>query len=165
MADYLLQSLDRSYLDQLMQLDHLCYGGHWGSQSYVEELDRTNTDVLGYLWGSDLVAFGILWRVLEEAHLISLAVHPDHRRQGLGCKLVAALLAQAQSQGSEWATLEVRSSNDAAQALYQRCGFQLLGRRHHYYQDPDEDALIFWQKLTVTEQMESLVEQGPSLNT
>ncbi|NJM00067.1 MAG: ribosomal protein S18-alanine N-acetyltransferase [Synechococcaceae cyanobacterium RM1_1_27] len=162
MAEYLLQSLDRTYLDQLMQLDLLCYGGHWGSQSYEEELDRTNTDVLGYLWGSDLVAFGILWRVLEEAHLISLAVHPDHRRQRLGSKLVAALLAQAWRQGSEWATLEVRSSNEAAQALYQRCGFQLLGRRQHYYQDPDEDALIYWQKLAETELPGSLVEPESS---
>lgn len=161
MKAYHLQALDPSDLDQMVNLDHLCWGGYWGSQSYLTELERPNSDVWGYVSETQLVAFGILWRVLEEAHLISLLVHPDHRRRGLGKGLVNRLLTVAQQQGSEWATLEVRSRNVAAQALYESCGFSLLGKRKHYYQDPEDDALIYWQKLDLLTLLKSSDIQDP----
>ncbi|MBD1869645.1 ribosomal protein S18-alanine N-acetyltransferase [Oculatella sp. FACHB-28] len=91
-----------------------------------------------------LLGIACLWAILEEAHITILAVHPDYQRQGLGQILLWALLQSAWKRGLEWATLEVRVSNRAAIALYQKFGFSEVGRRRRYYQDTGEDALILW---------------------
>lgn len=144
--DFQLLRLDGSHLQALVDLDQICYGGLWGLQGYREELERTHSTVLGCFVKTYLCGFGILWQVMEEAHIISLAVHPQYRRRGIGTKLLCALLDAAVEQGCEWATLEVKASNRAAQHLYEHHGFRLLGRRHHYYADTGEDALIYWKK-------------------
>jgi ribosomal-protein-alanine N-acetyltransferase len=88
----------------------------------------------------------VLGRVIaDEAELLTLAVAPQARRQGIGARLVAAFAAQATRRGAETAFLEVAASNAAAQALYARTGWTLAGRRKRYYHAPDgtaEDALV-----------------------
>ncbi|MGG6295220.1 ribosomal protein S18-alanine N-acetyltransferase [Leptolyngbya sp. AN02str] len=93
---------------------------------------------------SALVALGCLWMILEEAHITILMVDPVYRGQGLGQAMLWSLLGAGQQQGMSWATLEVRPSNTAAIALYQKFGFQSVGTRKRYYQNPEEDALILW---------------------
>lgn len=145
-SPYTLQVLTRDHLSAVLELDRVCFGGHWGEQGYLSELTRETSLVLGAFHRSDLIGFGILWRVLEEAHIISLAVHPEHRRRGVARFILEALLDEAHRCGSAWATLEVRESNSPARRLYETCGFQLLGLRKRYYEDTGEDALIYWKK-------------------
>ncbi len=92
-----------------------------------------------------LVGLGCFWSILEEAHITILAVHPDYQRQGLGKFLLYALLRDAKRRQLEWATLEVKPSNQAALSLYQKFGFKEVGRRPKYYKDTGEDALILWR--------------------
>lgn len=92
-----------------------------------------------------LVGIGCLWAILEEAHITILGVHPNYRGQGLGQTLLYALLKKAWKRRLEWATLEVRASNRPAQSLYEKFGFQEVGRRRRYYKDTGEDALILWR--------------------
>jgi ribosomal-protein-alanine N-acetyltransferase len=87
-----------------------------------------------------------MWAILEEAHITVLAIHPDYQKQGLGQALLLALLVLAWKRGLEWATLEVRASNQAAIALYKKFGFETVGHRRKYYQDTGEDALILWRQ-------------------
>ena len=87
-------------------------------------------------------AYLIFWVVLDEMHILNLAVHPDHRHQGLARRLLAEGLAQARILGAELAWLEVRPSNLAALALYESFGFKEVGRRPRYYEDSQEDALL-----------------------
>lgn len=91
-----------------------------------------------------LVGLGCFWSIVEEAHITILAVHPDYQLQGLGQFLLYALLRDAKRRQLDWATLEVKPSNQAALSLYQKFGFQEAGRRRGYYQDTGEDALILW---------------------
>ncbi len=155
-TSYRLQVLDITALPQLLELDRRCYGGHWGEQGYRAELERPTSTVIGAVVEPGdrgektsptptLVGFGILWRIEEEAHIISLAVDPDHRRRGLGRRILEELLTQARAAGCCWATLEVRASNHAAIRLYESAGFQLLGRRKGYYNN-GEDGLVYWKK-------------------
>jgi [ribosomal protein S18]-alanine N-acetyltransferase len=76
-------------------------------------------------------------------------VHPKFQRQGFGCAILLGLLTCAIAHGSNYATLEVRASNQVAIALYETFGFKTAGRRPHYYSDPrsntSEDALILWR--------------------
>ncbi|HAT15372.1 MAG TPA: ribosomal-protein-alanine N-acetyltransferase, partial [Microcoleaceae bacterium UBA11344] len=92
-----------------------------------------------------LIGVGCLWAILEEAHIIMLAIHPSFQRQGLGQALLWALLKSACDRQLERSTLEVRSSNLAAVDLYKKFGFKEAGRRKRYYEDTGEDALVMWR--------------------
>jgi ribosomal-protein-alanine acetyltransferase len=92
-----------------------------------------------------LIGVGCLWAILEEAHIIMLAIHPSFQRQGLGQALLLALLKSACDRQLERSTLEVRSSNLAAVDLYKKFGFKEAGRRKRYYEETGEDALVMWR--------------------
>lgn len=78
--------------------------------------------------------------IADEAELLTIAVHPDQRRRGLGRRLLAAFLNQAAANGAAAAFLEVAARNESALALYLEAGFRQVGRRSGYY--TDADALI-----------------------
>lgn len=105
-----------------------------------------------------LVGLGCYWEILEEAHITILAVHPDYQRQGLGKLLLYALLWDARMRLLEWATLEVKPSNQAALSLYQKFGFTEAGRRRRYY-PTGEDALILWRGGLQTLEFEETLTQ------
>ncbi|MEG4984544.1 ribosomal protein S18-alanine N-acetyltransferase [Microcoleus sp. BR0-C5] len=92
-----------------------------------------------------LIGIGCLWAILEEAHIIMLAIHPQFQGQGLGQALLLALLKSACDRQLERSTLEVRDSNVAAVYLYKKFGFKEAGRRKRYYEDTGEDALVMWR--------------------
>ncbi len=118
----------------------------WSRWSFLSELGHRNSHTLAagpaaplpwQTWG-----YLIFWVVLDEMHILNLAVHPEHRRRGIARGLLAEGLAQARTLGAELAWLEVRTSNLAAQALYKSFGFEEVGRRRRYYDDTQEDALL-----------------------
>ncbi len=88
------------------------------------------------------------YRILvDELHVMLVAVHPAWRQRGLGGRVMAALLDEARDRGCRIATLELRASNAAALALYRSFGFLEQGRRTGYYPDNGEDALILSRDL------------------
>lgn len=89
-----------------------------------------------------VVAYGGYWLLGEDAHIVSIAVEPQWRRQRLAEWLMLELIVTAWQQGAHLVTLEMRVSNRAASALYHKLGFQEVGRRKRYYRDNDEDALL-----------------------
>jgi ribosomal-protein-alanine N-acetyltransferase len=91
-----------------------------------------------------IVGFAGLWLMIDEAHVTTIAVHPEHRHRGVGERMLAALVDHAYDIGSRVVSLEVRVSNTVAQALYRKYGFREAGIRRRYYSDNDEDALIMW---------------------
>jgi [ribosomal protein S18]-alanine N-acetyltransferase len=166
-----IQQLSQKDLSRVLELDRLCFGGLWTPQGYQRELDSPNSDLLG-LWkekgerviapwespleicvessesvseSSYLVGIGCLWSILDEAHITILGIDPDYQRQGLGQVMLYGLLKSAKARQLQWATLEVRVSNQSAIALYRKFGFKDVGRRKGYYQDTGEDALILWR--------------------
>ena len=97
-----------------------------------------------------LLGFAVWSQVLDDAELLDIGVAPACRRQGLGQHLLDAVMAAARAQGAQRLLLEVRAGNLAAQALYQRAGFRLSGRRKGYYPAADgrEDACLMDVGLT-----------------
>lgn len=91
-----------------------------------------------------VVGFAGMWIMFDEAHVTTIGVHPDERGRGLGELLLIQLFVEAASRGAEMLTLEVRVSNDSAQALYRKYGFERQGVRRRYYSDNGEDAYIMW---------------------
>ena len=89
------------------------------------------------LWG-----YIVFWLVVDEMHLLNLAVHPARRRRGVARFLLQEALRRSRTQGAKAAWLEVRPSNAPALALYASFGFKEVGRRPGYYQDTREDAML-----------------------
>ncbi|MFQ5944998.1 MAG: ribosomal protein S18-alanine N-acetyltransferase, partial [Anaerolineae bacterium] len=89
-----------------------------------------------------VLGYAGFWQMGGETHISTIAVHPDHRRRGLGELLLLHMLDRAVEGGSKFVTLEVRESNRAAQELYEKYGFRGVGRRERYYTDNAEDALL-----------------------
>ncbi|MEG4517358.1 MULTISPECIES: ribosomal protein S18-alanine N-acetyltransferase [unclassified Microcoleus] len=162
-----IKHLAAEHLNSAVELDRLCFGGLWAIEGYRRELDSPNSDLLGlWTWETEdcesdqnlagtgtpplqipqtLIGIGCLWAILEEAHIIMLAIHPQFQGQGLGQALLLALLKSACDRQLERSTLEVRDSNLVAVYLYKKFGFKEAGRRKRYYEDTGEDALVMWR--------------------
>src|SRR6185503_1797491 len=91
---------------------------------------------------STVIGLTGFWLMGDEAHISTIAIHPDWRGLGLGEWLLLTLIEVAQALDAQTATLEVRPSNHSALALYQKYKFEQVGRRPRYYSDNNEDALI-----------------------
>ncbi|MCU0475181.1 MAG: ribosomal protein S18-alanine N-acetyltransferase [Anaerolineae bacterium] len=87
-----------------------------------------------------LVAYGGLWHLYDEAHISTIASHPEHRGQGYGELALLAMMQRAVVLGAAYVALEVRVSNTRAQALYHKHGFQVAGVKLRYYHDNGENA-------------------------
>lgn len=90
----------------------------------------------------EIAGFIVARLIADELHVNNVAVRPEFRGQGLGSALLQTTLGQAQEREAKIAQLEVRAGNEAAQKLYQKCGFAVVGRRKDYYRQPTEDALL-----------------------
>lgn len=157
--------LTDSFLPAAVDLDRRCLGGMWSLESYRQELERPQSVLLGLVpmiaevaevgampdgtTKADrsvvLAGTACLWSVVDEAHVNLLAIAPEYQGQGWGQVLLGALLIAAYDRRLEWATLEVRTTNIPALRLYQKFGFEQIGRRKRYYKSGD-DAAILWLK-------------------
>ncbi|MEO0541519.1 MAG: GNAT family N-acetyltransferase [Cyanobacteria bacterium P01_A01_bin.105] len=148
-------ALSEAQLPAVLALDKLCLGGLWTEAGYRREIESPNSDLLIVELASphapplsipssphpSILGLGCLWSILDEAHITTLAIHPDYHRGRLGQWLLVQLLTAAHHRQLTHATLEVRVSNTPAERLYQKFGFQIAGRRKRYYAD-DEDAWV-----------------------
>jgi len=134
-------------IPSVRSIDHLSFALPWPESSYQYELSANRVShmlVAEAESGGTLEVVGYIgfWLIVDEAHISTLAVHPDWRGQGIGRLLLRRGLNLAAESGAQLATLEVRRSNQAAIQLYREFGFSIVGRRPRYYRDNDEDALL-----------------------
>ena len=131
------------HLDEVAELERICFSTPWSRNMLAEELDNYLSAFLVALDDNDKVAgYAGLQAVLDEGYITNVAVRPDCRKQGVAGKLLQVFLDFAQANHLAFLTLEVRPSNTAAVALYEKHGFQEAGRRKNYYEAPQEDALL-----------------------
>lgn len=93
-----------------------------------------------------VIGFVGMWQSFDEAHITTIGIDPAYRGRSLGELLLLTMFDAAQERGANWLTLEVRVSNEQAQALYRKYGFTVHGVRKRYYSDNGEDALIMWSR-------------------
>lgn len=140
--------LGPEHIDQIMRVELSSFSCPWSRESYAYELSENQ---LAHYYGcfaeGELVAFAGFWQVADEGHVTNMAVLPAWRRQRLGQLLLRQLIAACLSLGGRWMTLEVRESNNAAIALYEKLGFEPYGLRPGYYDAPSEGAVIMWLRL------------------
>ncbi len=130
------------------EIDVLAFTMPWPEKSYHFELIENLTtlalvaEVID-LYGAPLViGMAVVWIVVDEAHIATIAIHPDFRGRGFGKRLLGETLREAIGRGVRLATLEVREHNLLAQQMYLNFKFKIAGRRWRYYKDNNEDAVI-----------------------
>jgi [ribosomal protein S18]-alanine N-acetyltransferase len=135
-------------IEAIVGLETESFTNPWSRDTLVWELQNSDVTRVHVLRdGQDtIVAFCVCWVIFDELHINTLAVAPESRRRGYATTLLQAVMREAETEGAVKATLEVRASNAAALALYERLGFRISARRPGYYTNPQEDALILWRE-------------------
>jgi [ribosomal protein S18]-alanine N-acetyltransferase len=136
--------LEERHIARVVEIEKASQSCPWSEQSFRNELSQDHgIFIIGEL-GTDLIGFAGEWILIDEAHIITVAIAENFRRQGFAEKLIKELLLRALSKGATCATLEVRASNKPAIELYEKMGFAATGKRKNYYPDNKEDAVIMW---------------------
>ena len=130
--------------DAVEEVEKASFAVPWSRKSFWEEAANERTYYLLALDDEKVVGYAGTWILDDEAQITNVAVTPEYRGQKVGAGLMENLIKEAKKRGATRMTLEVRPSNTAALALYEKFGFKDYGRRPHYYLDNGEDAVIMW---------------------
>jgi len=162
--EYAIRPMREGDLDQVLEIEALSFPIPWSRYAFASELkENAFAYYLVCQDGEQVVGYAGMWVILDEAHITNVAVHPDHRRRGVGQMLMLALEEAALARGATRITLEVRVSNTAAQQLYEMLGYRRTGVRRAYYTDNKEDALIMWKVFTCLESPAGIGRLGRSV--
>jgi [ribosomal protein S18]-alanine N-acetyltransferase len=134
-------------LDQVTEIEKVSMPSPWSKELFEEELKREQAHYFVMEEGNQVAGYMGYWEAPEEAHIITLAIHPDFRNRGLGRQMIDSCMGFAVKRGARLATLEVRESNDAAHRLYEKCGFRTIAIRKKYYSDNLEDAVVMIREM------------------
>jgi ribosomal-protein-alanine N-acetyltransferase len=159
---YVVEPMTLADIGQVMEIEQVAFSTPWSPRAYRYELTENDHSTmlvvrpraapggrlvrlkrpLGLAKPGPVLGYAGFWLLVEDAHICTIAVHPLWRRQGLGEMLILSLLERAMELDALRATLEVRVSNRAAQALYRKYSFEIVSRRKRYYANNNEDAYI-----------------------
>ena len=127
----------------VVDLDRKSFSLPWPERSFRFEITENE---MARCWVADLdgrvVGMIVVWLIVDEAHVATLAANPDYRRQGIAKRLLAHALLHLSEEGARTSFLEVRENNLPAQEMYRKFGYEVTGRRRRYYSDNDEDAIL-----------------------
>ena len=126
-------------------IERSAYPTPWSRSMFAGELSKPSSICLGAFEEQTLRGYLITSRYVDAWHVMNVAVAPDRQRMGIASALLGRLFELTSSDDRRGYTLEVRVSNAAAIALYERLGFEPRGVRRGYYTDNREDALIMWK--------------------
>lgn len=138
------EPLQVAHIPAILEIEKTTNSAPWSERSFRNELDHEHGIFLvGFLQGQ-IVAYGGVWLVVDEAHVTTIAIAEAERRKGIGSRLMVELLTRAQRAGMVCSTLEVRAGNEAAIRMYEKFGYTVTTTRKGYYPDNKEDAIVMW---------------------
>lgn len=139
-----LEALTPAWLETVCAVEHSAYSHPWTRANFTDSM------AAGYhcqllMGGDTLIGYFVAMKGVDEVHLLNITVAPAFQRQGWAPLLLQALGGWSRAQGAQWLWLEVRESNQRAQAVYMRHGFRSVGVRKAYYPAADgqrENAVV-----------------------
>lgn len=135
-------------LDDVMEVEQKSFSIPWTREAFYNEIE--NNSFASYLvveHEERVIGYCGVWIIVDQAHITNVAILPEMRGNGLGHLMMKSMITLAIEMGAATMTLEVRVSNEPAQRLYRKLGFQNGGIRKNYYSDNQEDALVMWVNL------------------
>ncbi len=139
----IIEDIKEDDLLDVMEIEKEAFSDPWTIDMFYSELYNT----FSHLWGvkdisGRLIGYICFWRVVDEAHILNLAVHKLYRRKRIASRILLLSIDYWKKEGIKTVLLEVRRSNKAAQELYKKYGFNVIVSRPKYYKNPVEDALV-----------------------
>lgn len=138
-----IRRMTQDDIPAVVALDKLSFTLPWPERSFRFEV---TDNPASRCWVVDLegkiVGVIVAWLLVDEAHVATIATHPDYRRRGIAKELLTYTLRYMSKEGAVTSFLEVRENNLAAQEMYRKFGYEVSGRRKRYYKDTDEDAVL-----------------------
>jgi len=145
-----LRPMQRTDLDAVLAIEERAFPQPWSRTFFEKDLAAPQARCTVALPAADpageIVGYTVCWRVLDEVHLLNVAVRSEHRGATVGRQLLEAMLDEGRSTGGRVVYLEVRAGNVSARRLYRRLGFRDLGVRRGYY-GPGQDAIVMELRL------------------
>lgn len=141
--DVLIRPMKRDDVESVLSIESRVFTTPWQADTFLNLIGRPGSE----LWVMEhpvagILAYAVLWCVLDQAELANIAVRSEYRGQGYASRLLERVLQVARDREVETIYLEVRASNTRALELYDRFGFLQVGVRKNYYDRPKEDALV-----------------------
>lgn len=140
-SSLVIEQMRAADLDAVVEVERLASPSPWSAGLFLHELQLEFSRLVVARAGVVVLGYACWWEIGGEVHLLNIAVHPDHRRRGIGAALLRHLLDRGAAGGATVAGLEVRAGNRAALALYERMGFYVVGHRRDYY-GPGQHAVL-----------------------
>ena len=137
------------HIDDMYEIEMECFSDPWSRLSLGYEVTHKYSISLVAMFDGVAIGHGTMRHIINEGHINNIAVRKSSQRQGIGSLLLKGLIEAAQIREMIGITLEVRESNKAAIALYEKYGFETQGIRKNYYSLPTENGLIMWKMLEV----------------
>lgn len=135
-------------LPALVALERAAFSDPWTASQLTDALgDEAAIALVLEERPGDVIGSVLARVVADEAEVLTIAVAPSHRRQGMGRRLLDAAIAAAAARGAATVWLEVRTSNRAARGMYEAAGFVAAGLRRGYYRRPPEDAVVLCHRV------------------
>jgi len=137
-----IREMKKDDLNYVLDIEKCSFLSPWTRRMFEDTMDSSVTTNLVLEINDEIIGYIMFFSVEDEAHIMNLAVHPDHREKGYGSSLIAHAVLQSNKQKVTEFFLEVRESNIKARRLYERFGFKMIGKRKGYYVESNEDALV-----------------------
>lgn len=142
--------MEEEDIPAILEIENVSFQNPWRASTFSGEIANKGVSypyVIVHRNFDRIIGYIIYWKIQEEVQISNFAVHPDFRKKGIGEAVMRSVIKVIQRDGGVYVFLEVRPSNLAAQNLYKKLGFKILGTRKDYYQTPLEDALIMGRPL------------------
>jgi ribosomal-protein-alanine N-acetyltransferase len=141
--DIRIETMNETHLKDLALLEKQCFSVPWSEKALRAELEKDNSRFFVAITKNEVSGYIGANNVLGEVYIDNIAVFYNYRGFGIGTALLKHLIKVSEDENCEFITLEVRESNIVARKLYEKLGFQNLGVRKKFYEQPKEDAVIY----------------------
>ena len=157
-----IEKMTKEDIEDVISIEAEAYGEHhWSKEAFYSELSNNLAKYfVAKTVDNKLIGFAGYWGIIDEAHVTTIAVDPDYRRQYVGEVLLVTMLQGCYKEMFKYLTLEVRESNLPAIKLYEKYGFKSFGVRKGYYQDNNENALIMWTENIFWDKFKCMYEEN-----
>lgn len=143
MSEILIVPMTAEHVPSIARIEAECFSTPWSQQSLTDELNVSAAVFITALIDGDVAGYMGMHHLGDVGYVCNVAVAPGFRRRGVASALIRAQIKYARANALSEISLEVRSSNEPARALYEKFGFVRLGTRPNFYNNPKENAEIY----------------------
>jgi ribosomal-protein-alanine N-acetyltransferase len=147
MPEILLREMQATDIPEVIEIERMSFTTPWSENAFLKEIHKLYSLTRVAVLGDKVIGYICANYIMDEGHIMNLAVHHNFRRRGIGTKLVEEILDKLKENDCRYIYLEVRFSNLRARNFYERFGFRVAGIRRNYYTSPVEDAALMMHKL------------------